>query len=85
MKYSNTPKVLHTSRYDKHWVVHTSVSTTANDYKAGWYSEKIHTGIVATNTSGHYPIQVPGLPKNEWISWRKPVFAASSLAIIAGA
>lgn len=37
--------------------MHTSVFTIANDCKAGWYSERIHTDIVATNTSGHYSIQ----------------------------
>ena len=83
-KYSNTPKVLHTRRYARHWAVHTSVSTTASDYKVRWYSEKIHTGIVVTNTSGHYPIQVPRPPKSEWISWRKQVSTASSQATIVG-
>ena len=82
---SSTPKVQHTRRYARHWAVHTSVSTTASDCKARWYSEKIHTGIVATNTSGHYLIQVPRPPKSEWISWRKPVSAANLQAIMAGA
>ena len=84
-KCSNIPKVLLTRQYAKHWAVHTSGSTTASDCKAKWYSEKIHTGTVATNTSGHYPIQVPRPPQSEWICWRKPVSAASSQAIMAGA
>ena len=46
---------------------------------------KTHTDIVATNTSGHYPIQVPRPHRNEWISWRKPVSVANSQAIMAGA
>ena len=83
--YLSTPKVLHTRRYAKHWAVHTSVSTTVSDCKVRWYSEKTHTDIVATNTSGHYPIQVPKLHKNEQINWRKPVSAANSRATMAGA
>ena len=64
--------------YAKNRVVLTSVSTTAGNYKVKWYSAKTRTDIVATNTSGHYPIQVPRQPKSEWINWRKPVSAASS-------
>ena len=82
---SSTPKVLHTRQYARHWAVHTSVSTTASDYKARWYLVRIPTDIVATNTSGHYHTPVPRQPKNEWINWRKPVSVANSQAIMAGA
>ena len=82
---STTPKVQHTRQYARHWVVHTSVSTTVNDCKARWYSARTLTDIVATNTSGHYHIPVPRLPRNEWISWRKLVSAANSQATMVGA
>lgn len=82
---SSTPKVLHTRQYARHWAVHTSVSTTASDCKARWYSEKTPTDIVATNTFGHYLIQVPRPHRNEWINWRKQVSAANSQDTIAAA
>ena len=75
---SSTPKVLHTRRYARHWAEPTSVSTTASDCKVKWYSERIPTDIVATNTSGHSHIPVPRPHRNEWINWRKPVSAANS-------
>ena len=83
--YSSTPKVLHTRQYARHWAVHTSVSTTASDCKVKWYSERIPTDIVATNTSGHSHTPVPRPPRNEWINWRKPVSAASSQVTMAAA
>ena len=79
---SSTPKVLHTRQYARHWAVPISASTTASDCKAKWYSVRIHTGIVATNTSGHYLIQVPRPHRNEWINWRKLASVANSQAIV---
>ena len=80
--FSSTPKVLHTRQYARHWAVHTSVSTTASDCKARWYSVKIPTDIAATNTSGHYHIPVPKPHKSEWINWRKQVSVANLQAIM---
>ena len=51
--------------------------------KARWYLVRIPTDVVATNTSGHYLIQVPRPHRNEWINWRKPVSVANSQAIMA--
>ena len=82
---SSTPKVLHTRQYARHWEMPISVSTTASDCKEKWYSEKTLTVIVATNTSGHYLIQVPRPHRNEWINWRKQVSAANSQATMAAA
>ena len=79
---SSTPKVQHTRRYARHWAVPTSVSITANDFRARWYSVRTHTVIVATNTSGHSHTPVPRQPKNEWINWRKQVSAANLQAIM---
>lgn len=62
----------------------TSVSTTANDCKTRWYTEKIHTDIVATNISDRWHMTVPRLHKNEWVNWRKQAFVANSQAIMVG-
>ena len=58
---------------------------TASDYKAKWCSVKIHTGIAATNTSGHSHTPVPRQPKNEWINWRKRASVVNSQDTMAAA
>lgn len=83
--FSSTPKVLHTRQYARHWAVHTSVSTTASDCKVKWYSERIPTDIVATNTSGHSHTPVPRPHRNEWINWKKQASVANSRVTMAAA